>query len=308
MISVVIPTYNRIDVLLKCLNALGNQTVPTDKYEVIVIDDGSTDSTKSTLDKRISNYTFSVRYFYQSNRGPASARNIGIKEAKNSIILFIGDDIIATPNLIKEHIKSHSEYPMENIAILGFTTWSPELVVTPFMNWLENGGPQFSYNQIENQIDLTQDLEFFFYTSNISLKRSFILQNGLFDEDFPSAAFEDTEYGFRLKKCGLKLIYNKNAVGFHYHPMTIESVSRRMQRVGESMHILFQKQPEIIPRIDYAMPKYDSFTKIKRSILNVLFPVCRPLNFQKLNKSYYSSTMAIHLQKGYQKAKKKNAS
>ena len=187
-----------------------------------------------------------LRYFKQEKRGPASARNLGIMNANTRIVLFIGDDIIATPNLIAEHMKWHSNNSEENVAVLGYVTWSPELRITPFMRWLENGGPQFSYHKLKGKEVLNYCC---FYTCNISLKRHFLLKNGLFDENFKYAAYEDLELSYRLTQKGLQIFYNKDAVGYHLHPTNIETFCRRQQLVGRSK-VIFNKKlsVSIIPQ------------------------------------------------------------
>ena len=239
-ISVIIPTYNRKNTLKKCLNAVFNQTYPKTDYEVIAIDDGSTDGTEELVNSLLNDSPCVLRYFKQENKGPAAARNVGIKNAYGKIILFIGDDIIVTSTLLNEHVKWHKEYPNDNVAVLGYVTWSPEIKITPFMRWLENGGPQFHFWQIKDKVEV--DTQKYFYTSNISLKRKFLLENnGFFDEEFPYAACEDIELGYRLKKKGLILNYNKDAIGHHHHFMPLTDTCRRMIRVAESSQLLAKK-------------------------------------------------------------------
>lgn len=249
-LSVIIPTYNRKNVLIKCLNALFEQIYPKSNFEIIVIDDGSTDGTESVVKEIIKKLPVELRYFKQENRGPGAARNVGIKNAKGDIVLFIGDDIIATPTLLEEHMKWHKSNPEDNVAILGFVTWSPEIEITPFMKWLENGGPQFHFWQIQDKTEI--DIQKYFYTSNISLKREFLLDNNLlFDEDFPYAAYEDIELGYRLKKVRMILKYNKNAISYHYHCTSVDDACQRMIKVGESAYIFSKKmghEPKLISK------------------------------------------------------------
>ena len=101
--------------------------------------------------------------------------------------------------------------------MLGYVTWSPEIKVTPFMRWLERGGPQFKYWTINNPQNVSWR---HLYTANISFKRQFLLEDGFFDEDFPNAAYEDTELGYRLHQRGLRIVYNKRAVAYHYHAIS----------------------------------------------------------------------------------------
>ncbi|MDI6704267.1 MAG: hypothetical protein QME40_06335 [bacterium] len=142
--------------------------------------------------------------------------------------------------MIEEHINYHNRYPEENKAVLGYVTWHPDLDVTPFMWWLENGGPQFSFNTIIEE--KKEDCEIF-YTSNISLKHQFLLSNRLlFDEDFLYASHEDTEFWYRLKELNLKVIYNPNAVGYHMHQVVMSEYCRNRQiKEGISRILLYTK-------------------------------------------------------------------
>lgn len=301
MISVIIPTHNRKEILVKLLKALFHQSVPKEHYEIVVVDDGSTDGTETFIQSTLQSSPVEIRYFSQSNKGPAAARNLGIRQAKGDIVVIIGDDISVTSTFIEEHEKSHSNHTDMLIGILGYITWSPELTVTPFMHWLENGGPQFSYYQIEQRTDVTDDIVCYFYTSNISFKKKLFENYGFFDEEFPYAAFEDTELGFRLRKAGLRLLYNKKAIAYHYHPMTLESVSRRMQKVGESMHILFRKQPDIIPVMKGIFPELTAKNKVKQILLRALYPIASLFNIRKCMNQYYGLLMMQQLWIGYRR-------
>jgi len=246
-LTVVIPTYNRKDILKKCLNALFNQTFPQSDYEIIVIDDGSTDGTEELV-KSLLNGPCMLRYFKQENKGPASARNVGIKNANGKIVLFIGDDIIATPILLEEHSKWHREHPDHNVAVLGYVTWSPNIKVTIFMKYLEESGVQFGYSLIEDSVNVSYK---FFYTSNISVKRHFLHKYGLFDEEFPYAAWEDIELAYRLKKFSLQIIYNRYAIGYHNHYVDQRSFAKRAELSGRALSILHGKHPELNKRTNF---------------------------------------------------------
>lgn len=241
-ISVVIPTYNRKDILIKALDALFEQTYPKDDFEIIVVDDGSTDGTEAVVSKRIVKSPVELKYFKQKNKGPAAARNLGIRNAKREIILFIGDDIISSPTLLEEHIRYHKQYLDEKVAVLGYVTWSKDIKVTPFIEWLGESGAQFGYKLIKDPENV---LYRFFYTSNVSVKREFLLRHGLFDEDFPYAAMEDIELAYRLASKGLKIVYNNMAVGYHKHIIDQSSFVKRSELAGWSMAIFHQKYPEL---------------------------------------------------------------
>ena len=212
--------------------------IPGHHYEIIIVDDGSIDGTNKTMEVLKEYSPVPLKLFQQAQKGPAAARNIGIRNAEGEIVLIIGDDVISLPTLLEEHILWHKKYPSDNIAVLGFTTWSPQIEITPFMRWLENGGPQFKYWSIKDKENVGY---VHFYTSNISFKRDFPLKNGVFDEDFPYASYEDTELGFRLEKKGLRIVYNDRAIGYHYHYTSLNDALNRMERVGLSRQIYLSK-------------------------------------------------------------------
>lgn len=248
--SVVIPTYNRSEKLEDCLKALFGQDYPKKEYEIIVIDDGSNDDTQQVLKKMQRTSNVSLRFFSQSNQGQGVARNKGIQEAQGEIILLIGDDIVATPQLLKEHDRMHKNHPEENSACLGFITWHPKLKITPIMEFMERGGVifgrfgghQFAFDLLEGKE--TADYNFF-YTSNISLKAT-LLKKFKFDPWFSGYGWEDIELGYRLtRSAGLIIYYEPNAIVFHDHPMTMEDFVTRMRNIGRSSRIINKKYPEL---------------------------------------------------------------
>jgi glycosyltransferase involved in cell wall biosynthesis len=241
--SIVIPTYNRLPMLLRVLEALDAQR-DAPSFEVIVIDDGSTDATREVLDAKQSGqpFAYSLTLRTQSNAGPGRARNHGVSLATGRFIVFIGDDTVPEPRFLAEHARVHRETGDDRlIAALGYTGWPLEDRVTAFMEYINDFGLQFGYKLIEDG----QIVPFnFFYTSNLSLDRELLTEHP-FDTTFPAAAWEDIELAYRLDRLGLKIRYNANAVTRHYHPMTVDSFSRRQYTVGRSGAIFYQKHPDL---------------------------------------------------------------
>lgn len=234
--SVVIPTYNRLDMLLRVLDALERQE-GAPEYEAIVIDDGSKDATAQTVAQR-KNITFRS----QQNAGPGRARNHGVTLAKGKFVVFIGDDTVPEPRFLAEHARVHRETNDDPlVAVLGYTGWPKREHVTAFMDYINDYGLQFGYKLIEHGATVPFN---FFYTSNISIDRA-LLAAQPFDSGFPAAAWEDIELAYRLDKQGLKIRYNAQAVTRHYHPMTIDSFARRQYTVGKSGAIFYRKHPEL---------------------------------------------------------------
>lgn len=238
--SVVIPHFEQFRALKKCLESLEKQTIKKADYEVIVVDDGSESTETNRVKNLVELCKVNIKLLLQLHKGPAAARNYGIKNAKGEIILIINGDAICEENLLEKHFDFHLKHPQENFALLGFFTWHKTLKVTPFMGWLENGGPYFSYRNISSGEVPWQSL----WTCNLSLKRGFLLKNGLFDEDFPFAAWEDIELGYRLKQYGLRLFFDKDAIAYHDHLTSIHSIKNKMRNNGFSVLILKQKIPQ----------------------------------------------------------------
>ena len=242
--SVVVPTYNRIDMLLRVLRSLAAQ-VDAPPFEVIVVNDGSKDDTVAQVERfRATSPTpgESFQFISQPNGGPGRARNRGAAEARGRYIIFIGDDTVPEARFLAEHARVHGERNDDPlIACLGYTGWPAEERVTAFMDYINDFGLQFGYKLIRDGAVVPYN---FFYTSNISLSRE-LMQQHPFDTSFPSAAWEDIELAYRLDKLGLKIVYNERAVTRHYHSMTVDSFSRRQYTVGKSGAIFYQKHPEL---------------------------------------------------------------
>jgi glycosyltransferase involved in cell wall biosynthesis len=243
-LAVVIPTFNRCSVLAQCMQHLENQTLKD--FQVVVVDDGSTDATADQMKSYAQRTPLSFRYVRQDNGGPARARNHAISLINAPICLMIGDDILVSPGFIEQHLQHHVERPDSGVAVLGLTRWSDiGQTVTPFMRWLEVGGLQFNYGPLlaGERADWRH-----FYTSNLSVKTE-ILKRFPFDESFPHASMEDMELACRIEALyGLELVFAPEALAHHLHPTSFVQACNRMIQVGESTAHFDQIWPERIPR------------------------------------------------------------
>lgn len=234
MISVIIPTYNRKEKLQKTLEAFQEQTLDKKEFEVIVVDDGGSDDTGDFMREFGQNPVMNLQYFSIEHAGPERARNLGIEKAQGDIILFCGDDTRPDKNLLQIHYAHYQQN--ENTALLGMALWDESESVSDFMRYLAPAGPQFHYNTIRNRDSAGFD---HFYTCNISLAKKW-LESEKFDERF-NYAFEDIDLGLRLEKKGLKIIFDSKAKVYHAHFYDEESFGQRMERLGRSAVILFDK-------------------------------------------------------------------
>src|SRR5262245_2023039 len=115
LVSIVIPTYNRRESLCRTLYSLFQQDFPMSDFEIVVVIDGSTDGTEEMLCSL--EPPCALRWFVQENQGASAACNRGVEEARGELIVFVDDDNLAAPQLIREHTSSHADNP--NKAVLG---------------------------------------------------------------------------------------------------------------------------------------------------------------------------------------------
>lgn len=279
MLSIIIPTYNRLEILKRCLSAIDLQEEVdlANDVEVIVVDDGGRDGTGEWLNENTEAFRFALRPLRQDNAGQGNARNYGLNEAKGDIVMFLGDDIFLHPRALSRHLRVHAEHPAPEFAVLGFTTWHPELRVTNFMYFLEHGGHQFKYGAIgrtfhertfepsaavDNDHPLFEAEFWFFYTSNISLKAALI--NGTsseiaavaslprndepmrFEPVYTSYGWEDTDFGYRLQKeKGMRIIYDPSIKAWHHHEVTIDGFQKRMKSIAKNAQTFHRRFPEV---------------------------------------------------------------
>jgi len=241
LFSVVVPTYNRMDALPAVLDALENQA-DAPAFEIVIVNDGSTDGTKAFLDQRL--FKIPTKVLHQENSGPAEARNVGVDHSRGQWIAFLGDDTQPSERWLSVHWQAHQKArDQQPCAILGYTRWHRCMKLTPFLRYINEFGLQFGYSLIKNAHDLPFN---FFYTSNISLS-SELLKAEKFNTEFPYAAWEDTELSYRLKKKGMTIIYEKEAIVEHNHPTDFDRFSSRQEKVGYSAVTFYRLHPELGP-------------------------------------------------------------
>jgi GT2 family glycosyltransferase len=246
--SVVIPTFRRRPTLERVLDAWERQEPSDLPFEVVVVDDGSGDGTAELLAQvRPRRYRF--RFASQENGGPARARNRALAMARGEIVLFTGDDIEPAPDLLAEHDRGHLASGDPRVAILGLTRWPQGGETTATMRHIDGpGAQQFSYHFFEDGAEY--DFRHL-YTSNVSVHRELLDQEPTgFSEDFPAAAFEDAEFGYRLALHGLRIRYRRAAVAYHHHPYDARGFFRRQWRCGEMAAVLYGKLPELRRHLD----------------------------------------------------------
>jgi glycosyltransferase involved in cell wall biosynthesis len=215
VISVVVPAFNAEETIDPCLAALEKQTVPADRYEVIVVDDGSIDGTGARAERR------RVRVLRQTNQGPAAARNHGAREARGELLLFTDADCVPAANWIEEMTK-----PFANPKVAGvkgiYRTRQRELAAR-FI--------QVEYEHKYERMRRREEIDFV-DTYSAAFRRDLFLSYKGFDTSFPSASVEDQEFSFRLAENGHKMVFQPTAAVFHRHQPTFAGYLRRKFNVA----------------------------------------------------------------------------
>lgn len=247
IITFVIPTYNRAAILAQCLMALEAEQTVDIPFEIVVVDDGSTDDTINELRRLQGILSVPFRVIRQENSGPATARNRGVEEARGHLIIFLGDDIIVEPGYVTQMYHAYKAYDCDQICVLGFTQYTPGSIPTPFGRWLDTRSDlQFNYQAapVDGLIPFS-----LFYSSNLLVPRKELIDIGGFDQRFRYAAWEDTDLGYRLANAGIPTYYCTTAQALHVHTVSVRAITRRMQMVARASIDLRHINPELFELI-----------------------------------------------------------
>jgi glycosyltransferase involved in cell wall biosynthesis len=243
--SIVIPTYNRPGIIKKTLQCLEEQNAKFE-FEVIVVDDCSAFSL-TDLDLGKGRRTTWRLIRNERNLGRAATRNRGITEAAGEYILFMDDDIWATPGLLQAHYDAQ-------IRIGGGVVVGSMPVSEAIGNDIWNDYYRKWLNGLRVEMEARRDdLPYrFFFTGNLSVPKILLQQVGLFDEGFKSYSGEDTELGYRLKQAGVLMIYESKAVGYHYNWETLDTILNKRQLMGAASLTMARKHPELSKELSFA--------------------------------------------------------
>jgi glycosyltransferase involved in cell wall biosynthesis len=212
-LSIVTPTYNRQERLGRVLGALDVQTIPRETFEVVVVDDGSSDGTSDWLERQ--HYGFSLKVLRQANSGPAKARNAGVLAAGGEMVLFLDDDVVPEPELVGEHLRSHEE--SNDLVVMGPLASLPHYR-QPWVAW-EQAKVEKQYTAMASG-DYAPSFRQF-WTGNASISRERLIAAGLFNAEFLRG--EDVELGYRLHERGMKFRFNPLARGLHHAERSLDS-------------------------------------------------------------------------------------
>lgn len=202
-------TYNRAALLERVLEACFDQSAGDDVYEVVLVDDGSTDATASVIETARARATCSFTVVSQPNGGLARARNAGIERARGERIIFIDDDVLPLPNFVAEHLRAAER--REGAIVRGGAIEVESCDDLPPPIWSIRN---YSGN--------------YFWTTNVSAPLATIRAVGAFDESFAEYGWEDIDVGLRLRAAGVRAVFNPRALVYHVKPRPRKAALEKM--------------------------------------------------------------------------------
>jgi glycosyltransferase involved in cell wall biosynthesis len=235
-VSVIIPTYNRQAFLRETLDSLAQQSYPSDCFEVIVVDDGSTDGTKEI---EAETFPFRLRYFWQRNQGDAAARNLGAERSEADILLFLDDDILVEAEYLTYLVGEH-EVHSNRIVVGTANVWSGEtalsqIVFAPLARLHEQAIIELAFTDI--------------YSNSMGLRRDAYFRIGMMQAlDFPgSSMWCDVDFAYRAHRLGFEFRRCTKAKYWHrdYAVHNLERYTKRVRTAAYRAVVLFQKYPEL---------------------------------------------------------------
>lgn len=241
-LSIVVPTLNRRDSVLRLLGALHAQSAPPTDFEAIVVVDGSTDGTLEAVRAHAAPY--SLRAIDLPRSGRARARNEGVRAAAGEMVLFLDDDMEPAPGLVAEHLASHDAPD-----VLGVVGAVP-LVVPP------NAPPIVRYRaaafsrKLDRLATRRDQLAFGdVYSGNLSIRRDRLLGAGGYDEAFDAYGHEDYELALRLGHEGGRFVYSADALANQYYDKTLRGLAADVQSEGRTAVLFARKHPDVLPSL-----------------------------------------------------------
>ena len=242
-ISVLIPTFNRSHQLRLCLDGFAHQSVAKEKFEIVVVDDGSTEDLASSLSGL--EHQLNLRLLRTSNAGPATARNLALDHARASLLLLYDDDLRPSENVIDYCLEFHQQHPSEeDMALLQF---GPDTMIagSPFAAWAFRVLYPFPPDAGVHGWAC-------FWSGTLTVKKS-LFRFGQFDPGY--RMLEDAELGLRLAlNADIRVHYEPRLMGSFTRRPTLQQICSRQYNLGYYTYVLAQQYRGVV-NFDY--PPYD---------------------------------------------------
>lgn len=275
--SIIIPTYNRVDKLIKCLEHISNQTLPSDKYEIIIVDDCSTDNTKIFCTEFAKDHP-NVRYIRNEyNKGRCVTRNEGIRVAVGYYLIFLDNDLLTESDFIQSQLEYFEQNKDRKIAIINDTTYPPEILAkSNFGRFIQSRA--IGYRSKSNMSDIRMDNipANFFAGGGSSIKKKDAIDIGMFEENLKKYGSEDELFGHRFIKSGGKIVFcNKTKIIHNDNDVVPWFWKVKFMELGKfGLSTLLEEEPDYVANTLFTLltpvEKKDSFSKkIKKMLIKI---------------------------------------
>lgn len=227
-LTVIIPTFNRGPRLAGTLNAiLACDITGLDGVEVIVVDDGSPTPAEPVVSACRVLAPFTLRCIRQDNAGPAKARNTGFRASRGDIVLFMDDDILPTPTLLREHVAAHQERP--GSVIFGRCPFVENEPLSPLQLHIQPRNQHAPVTASDNTFISSHIVA----SGQISVERTkFDTEKGVYLDSLATPAAEEFELSLRLRQLGVPILIAPWIVAGHDHPVVIDALCRQQYKHG----------------------------------------------------------------------------
>ena len=246
-VSIVVPTHRRPPALRATLEALGNLSFPSNRYEVIVVDDDAGGSAGPLVGEMARSFQATLRYVNERSAGVAAARNRGAAVARGDLLIFLDDDMLVDDDHIERHLAARADHG--DCLVNGHWEFTPEvkaaLAATPFgrfrmevEEWVKGGigkVPLDDGRLVPSSVT----------ACNLSIERTRFEELSGFDETFPFAGFEDQELSLRAQRAGCRFVYDP-AIRLQHNDnrLTLRQFCERQRRGALTAVHMVLKHPE----------------------------------------------------------------
>lgn len=221
------------------LKAITNQSVPSEQFEVIVVDGVGHPSYRQLL-AELGDSNQNITYEQIPCHGRARALNHALSLARSPVVIFVADDFVIDKDFVATHLQFHQAHSeIETVAIgAGFIT---EELSTEFTKWLEETGRFFGIPFRDQMQHIPED---YFYVGNASVKRELLKRAGAFDEIFLYHAGDDFDFGQRLGRAGMKAQFLAEARARHFHAVSLTDRAGAYRQLGQNARAVAERDGE----------------------------------------------------------------
>lgn len=238
MISIVIPTYNSVESLLNCVNALLDQDFKGE-YEIIVTDDGSTDKTPEVM-PQICKRNNRVHYLWHENVQRAKNRNIGVSVSSGESLIFLDADMLPVRSFISSHMAAINELGKYGV-ICGAIPVAREYLTSSFVRYMAE-----KWERRLNDLKKFPKDPFLMQSGNFSIHKEFFAKLGGFDESFLQYGGEDTDFFIRALKMRAVFGYSEKAIAYQKTEDNFTEYAKKYVQALDSSHDVMNLHPSFI--------------------------------------------------------------